>query len=50
MNIIDFRFPIVIDNGSFQNKIGFVGEMIPRSVIPTLIAENHIDNQIYFGS
>jgi actin-related protein len=40
MNQIDYRFPVVIDNGSFSNKIGFVGELAPRSVIRTLITEN----------
>ena len=50
MNAIDFRFPVVIDNGSFSTKIGFVGETMPRSVIPTLITENLIDNKMEFGN
>ncbi|KAJ5074164.1 actin [Anaeramoeba ignava] len=41
MNFEDFSFdeniPLVIDNGSYSTKVGFAGEISPRSIFPSLI-------------
>ena len=39
---------IIIDNGSFETKIGYAGNMNPDIVIPTVIGKNIGSEKKYF--